>query len=125
MEKDRYSGPGVVVYEGIKLNGRTDFPIFDTGYLTGDRYGQEVILLHVRLFRDAIEADFLFMDHHAQPYRTHAVQQLQESEYIARLDWPAYSPDLNPIEHMWDALGKHIAQVYIPWGTPRTERDPD
>ncbi|GFY25911.1 transposable element Tcb2 transposase [Trichonephila clavipes] len=25
------------------------------------------------------------------------------------MDWPAYSPDLNPIEHMWDALERPIA----------------
>ncbi|GFW73159.1 transposable element Tcb2 transposase [Trichonephila clavipes] len=25
------------------------------------------------------------------------------------MDWPAYSSDLNPIEHEWDALGRHIA----------------
>ncbi|GFV85522.1 transposable element Tcb2 transposase [Trichonephila clavipes] len=25
------------------------------------------------------------------------------------MDWPAYSPDLNPIEHVYDALGRRIA----------------
>ena len=97
MERDRYGGPGVVVWGGIMLNGRTELHVFDRGSVTGDRYCQEVILPHVRLFRGAIGADFVFMDDNARPHRTHAVQQLLED--ITRMDWPAYSPDLNPIEH--------------------------
>ncbi|GFX14901.1 transposable element Tcb2 transposase [Trichonephila clavipes] len=49
------------------------------------------------------------MDDNARPHRTLAVEELLESEDVTRMDWPAYSPDLNPIEHVWDALGRHIA----------------
>ncbi|GFY03963.1 transposable element Tcb1 transposase [Trichonephila clavipes] len=40
------------------------------------------------------------MDDNARPHWTLAVEELLESEDITRMDWPAYSPDLNPIEHV-------------------------
>ncbi|GFU17842.1 transposable element Tcb2 transposase [Trichonephila clavipes] len=49
------------------------------------------------------------MDDNARPHRTLAVEELLESEDITRMDWTAYSPDLNPIEHVYDALGIRIA----------------
>ncbi|GFY27509.1 transposable element Tcb2 transposase [Trichonephila clavipes] len=91
------------------LNGRTELHIFDRGSVIGDRYCEEVLLPHVRLFRGAIGPDFSFMDDNAQPQRILAVEELLESEDITRMDWPAYFPDLNPIEHVWDALGRRIA----------------
>ncbi|GFY14391.1 transposable element Tcb2 transposase [Trichonephila clavipes] len=59
------------------------------GSIIGDRYCEEVLLPHVRLFRGAIGPDFIFMGDNARPNRTVAVQELLESEDITRMDWPA------------------------------------
>ncbi|GFU53001.1 transposable element Tcb2 transposase [Trichonephila clavipes] len=122
-ERHHYGGPGVLVWAGIVLNGRTELHIFDRGSVTGDHYCEEVLLPHMRLFRGAIGPDFIFMDDNARPHRTLAVEELLESEDTPLMDCPAYSPDLNPIEHVWDALGRRIAaRLHHPENTQQLKR---
>ncbi|GFS79945.1 DDE_3 domain-containing protein [Trichonephila clavipes] len=49
-------------------------------------------------------------------------EQLFESEDIERMDWPARSPDLNPIEHVWDFLGRRLTARTLPPVTIRELR---
>ncbi|GFW36051.1 DUF1758 domain-containing protein [Trichonephila clavipes] len=49
------------------------------------------------------------MDDNSRPHRANIVDECLQSEVIPRMDWPVYSPNLNPIEHVWDMHGRRIA----------------
>ncbi|GFX93009.1 transposable element Tcb2 transposase [Trichonephila clavipes] len=122
IEKDRYGGRGVLVWGGIILGSRTDLHIFDAGSVNGSRYCNEILLPYVRLFRGAMGLQFLFLDDNAPCHHTVATEQHLESEDIERIDWPARSPDFNPIEHVWDFLGRRLAARTLPPVTIRELR---
>ncbi|GFU61175.1 transposable element Tcb2 transposase [Trichonephila clavipes] len=114
IERDTYGGRGVLVWGDIMLGSRTDLHIFDAGSDNGTRYCNEILLPYVRHFRGAMGLQFLFKDDNAPCHRSVAAEQLLESEDIESMDWPARSSDLNPIEHVWDFLGRRLAARTLP-----------
>jgi transposase len=50
----------------------------------------------------------VYMDDNGRPHRSRAVTAYLQSEAVTYVSWPAMSPDLNPIVHIWDMLGGRI-----------------
>ncbi|GFW16854.1 transposable element Tcb2 transposase [Trichonephila clavipes] len=108
-ESVRFGGGGVLVYDGISIDGHTDLYIIRDGPLTARRYRDEILRPIVVLYAEAIGDDFILMNDNCKPDRANQVEDLLFDEGIVRMEWLACSPDMNLIEHVWDAPGRRVA----------------
>ena len=60
------------------------------------------------------------MDDSSRPHLAHLVNEFLHDNNIARLEWPACSLDMNPIEHAWDTWKRAVFGRDVP---PTTLRD--
>ncbi|GFT67538.1 transposable element Tcb2 transposase [Trichonephila clavipes] len=107
-ESVRFGGRGVLVYGGISIGGRTDLYIIRDGPLTARRYRDEILRPIVVLYAAAIGDGIILMDDICRPHRANLVEDFLFEKGIVRMEWPACSPNMNPIEYVWDALGRRV-----------------
>ncbi|GFY26959.1 DDE_3 domain-containing protein [Trichonephila clavipes] len=97
LESSRMSSPGF--RNDSKMMVITDLHV-ESVTMTGHIYLDVILEEHVLVFRGTMGAEFLFMDSNARPHRANIVDECLQSDDITLMDWPAYSPDLNPIKHV-------------------------
>ncbi|GFW98889.1 transposable element Tcb2 transposase [Trichonephila clavipes] len=110
---------GVLVFGGISLDGRTDLYIIRDGPLTARRYRDEILRPIAVPYAAAIGDDFILMDDNCRPHRANLVEDILFEEEMVRMEWPVCSLDRNPIEHVWDALRRRVADLQPPTNSPR------
>ena len=96
-----------MIWSGISYEVRIELVFINGGALTALRYIEEVQIQHMASYA------LLFGDI-ARPHVARIVDEFLYDVGLNRMAWPARSPDINSIEHMWNMLVKRVGSRLRP-----------
>jgi transposase len=100
FKSDRAS---VMVWGAIRYDSKSELVIMDKHRRTAKDFVDQVYEGPLRRFWTD-ELGLILMEDGAPVHRSNAPKKWREDNNIAKLDWPAQSPDLNPIVNIWKQM---------------------
>lgn len=115
LEQVPFGGGSIMVWGCLSHDCKLDL-VTVRGNLNAEQYQRDILntIVVPHFDNHPLLTRPIFMDDNARPHRARAVVDFLHQEAITTLPWPARSPDLNPIEHVWDFLGTQVRQRVPP-----------
>ena len=106
LQRHRGPMPSVMVWGATGYNTRSSLLCIE-GNLNSNRYIRDVLQPGVLPLIQAIP-HAIFRQDNARPHVARIVHAFFQRRRVSLLPWPARSPDMSPIEHFWDMVGRRL-----------------
>ena len=106
IERDRFGGGSVIVWSGIMGRRKTNLIVVQS-ILNAQGYINQILQPEAVPFLQR-HGPAILMHDNARPHVARICRQFLNRNNVNVLPCPAVSPDMNPIEHIWDYLGRKV-----------------
>ncbi|UYV83437.1 hypothetical protein LAZ67_23001007 [Cordylochernes scorpioides] len=104
VERPTVRQRGIMVWGAIAYDSRSSL-LRIQGTMTAQRYVDDVLRPVTLPYLQGVP-NALYQQDNARPHTARISQQALQD--VQMLPWPPYSPDLSPIEHVWDIIGRRL-----------------
>ncbi|UYV68766.1 hypothetical protein LAZ67_6000748 [Cordylochernes scorpioides] len=104
VERPTVRQRGIMVWGAIAYDSRSPL-LRIQGTMTAQRYVDNVLRPVTLPYLQGVP-NALYQQDNARPHTARISQQALQD--VQMLPWPPYSPDLSPIEHVWDIIGRRL-----------------
>ena len=101
---------GIMVWGAIAYNSVSPL-VRIRGTMTAQRYVDNVLRPVAIPYLQGLP-NAIFQQDNARPHSARISQHALRG--VQMLSWPPYSPDLSPIEHVWDVIGRRMQNLSLP-----------